>query len=305
MPKLKRQTSHVEDSGFEIYSGPEPPAGVYRGVIAQCKIRDSKSSDNKYYNVLVRLEGNTGNKEQYNGYPCWVMLTMTDKEANLRREKQFYRAVCNNEDPEVVYKTEGEVANGFPVTKIGGKNPEGAKVSVQIRMEADRDGVGQRPKGDTIYPLKPVEGSAVSDEPDEDDEELEDEELEDEEDSDRRAELEAMKPSALRNLAKSDYDIDTAGMKKPALIEAILEHESEAKDAEDSEPDEDDEDEDDEDDKPDYAELAGLSLPKLRKKVLEVWGDDYDADDLKEMKKDEILEDLVENEFIEDDEPPF
>ena len=70
MPKLKRKTSHVSDqTGFEIYDGPEPRPGMYPAVIKQCRISES-SAGNLMYNIVVELAtSDVKGKEEYNGWP--------------------------------------------------------------------------------------------------------------------------------------------------------------------------------------------------------------------------------------------
>ncbi|QKN87735.1 hypothetical protein IXEL_34 [Microbacterium phage Ixel] len=77
------------------------------------------------------------------------------------------------------------------------------------------------------------------------DEEYEDEDSEDEGDDERAEELEGLGLPALRKEAKG-LGIDTAGLKKAELIEAILEAEEEADEDDEDEDDLDDEDLDDE-----------------------------------------------------------
>ena len=103
MPTLKRNVSGVEERKvLGPYEGPEPKPGVYRGVIFSTDLRTSERSGNHYFNVGVRLETDTEPRNQYNGYVSWVILTLSDVEANLSREKAFYRALGIASDEPVV-----------------------------------------------------------------------------------------------------------------------------------------------------------------------------------------------------------
>lgn len=282
MPKLKRQTSQVEDSGFAVYDGDEPPRGVYRGKIKQCRLRESKNG-NLYFNCLVELEGNEGAKKQYNGWPGWTMITLTDKDANIRREKSFYRAVCGKEDVDVVYNDldKGSEEDRGKVTKIGGKSPIGVPVLLEVRTEMYEG--QQRSRGDSILPAKAAEERADAgepDEPEEDDDLLEDEDVDIEDEDVEEA------PGDDEDADDEEADSDDENSPENAVGD-------------------DDEGDSDDSDEPDVTreELEALPLPRLRKKVLELWGDDFEADDLKGMKKGEILDMLEEDEFIGDGDP--
>lgn len=300
MPRLKRSTSGTPDSGFTIYDGPEPGVGAYRGVIKRATVRMS-SNDNPYYNVLVEFKDNVDGKSQYDGYPSWTMITMTDKEANLRREKNFYRAIGVSEDPTLDYNEEtGEIK------KVGTKTGAqllGLPVVVNMRMD-DRGSI----RGDEIFPSKVKTVSAkdiAEDEPGEDeDEELlesEDEETEEmsDEEAERRAELEALRLPALRKAAK-DSEADITGISaKAEIIDAIIDAEFGAE--------AEDEDEEAEDEwEHTWEEFNSIrTLVKVKAAVLAAFPDDYSKEDLADMKKEDILQMLIEDEMVADPNPPF
>ena len=135
--------------------------------------------------------------------------------------------------------------------------PVGKIVAAEVR-----DGTGQyseRSEIDGIYDRSiiddddlPGEDADYDEEYDEeaeedevDDEEYEDDEEDEEGDDERAEELEGLGLPALRKEAKA-LDIDTTGLKKAELIEAILEAEAEADEDDEDEDDLDDEDLDDE-----------------------------------------------------------
>lgn len=302
MPRLKRSTSGTPDSGFKIYDGPEPTPGPYRGVIKRATVRIS-SNDNPYYNVLVEFAGNENSKSKFNGYPSWTMLTMTDKEANLRREKNFYRAIGVSEDPTLDYNEEtGEIK------KVGTKTGKQLiDIPVLVRMIIDDRG---QLKGDEIFPSQTptISNADEAEEPEEDEELLESEEDEDEESDEmsdeeveRRAELEKMRLPRLRTTAK-EAGADIAGVSaKGDIIEAII-------DAEFGAEAEDEEDEAEAEEEPEHTweEFNSIRVvSKLKAAVLEAFPDDYSKEDLDGMKKDEILQMLIEDEMVPDPNPPF
>lgn len=284
MPKLIRDTSNVnyEEGLRKPYGGPMPPQGVYPGEIVSCELRTNKEKTGQYFNLLVALEtkGVEG-KEQYDGYPAWVMLALTNKEANLNREQAFYAAIGAGTKPEILYDDKGQV------TKIGGKKPVGAKVKVFLKHEL-YEGVTSA-KGDTIYPFgdgapaaakKPV--ADIEDAPD-------DEEVEVEEAETQEVDLDAMTLPQLRELAKS-LGIAT-GRKKPdtlrdeitdALADQVTEEEEAEAEAEAAEA-------------ITQEEVEKMNIIKLKKFAVE---SGFEADDLKGMTKDEIIEVLVDEGLV-------
>lgn len=322
MATLKRDASGVDErTPFDIYDGPEPRKGVYPGRIEKCVVRKSGRSENLYYNVLVILDAPADSpKAQYNGYPAWVMVTMANTEANLAREAAFMRAVCGKTSANVVLdgnapKEPGQ-SNEVAVKSIGGKNPIGTEVRVDIGTEL-YEGV-TRPKPDSIYPANTSAATAATppDDADETEEEVDEDEdiTEDEEGFDAdtlRAELAELSLLKLKKAAVEDYGIpkgDLDGASRDDIIDAILDvaggpdANDEVEDVEDEEVE--DETEEETSGVPAYSEASSMSLPKLRKFAEEL---EYDPADLKSMSKEEILEQLVTDEAIgsPDDDPPF
>jgi hypothetical protein len=306
VPKLKRKTSQVPESGFSVYAGDEPRVGVYRGKIKAVRMKKS-AANNYYYNALVEFANNDGSKAQYDGYPAWCMITMTDQEANQRREKSFYRAIGVSEDPEVDFNEPDAKKDAGLIRKIGSKTLTqiiGTEVLVEMRNRTDnRDGSSQI-QADSLYPAtaKATPPPEPDEDPDEEEleedvDEVEEDEVEEDDVDDRRAELEAMTLPKLRKEAK-ELGIDAAGQKKDDLIDSIMDAEADAAEVEEDEV---------EPEGPVLSEYSGLTLVRLKKKVLADFPD-YEANDLEGMKKDAILEMLVEDELViddDDDEPPF
>lgn len=249
MPKLKRSTSSVDASasGFEIYDGPDPVAGIYPGRIIKCYLKQSQRSDNLMYKLMGILEtkGKAG-KEQYNGAPVWGQIVMAPNDVNLRKEQNFYKAIGASTDPDVVYDALDAKENPGTVKKIDGKNPVGVHVRFKINVQHGGDFEG--PSIDEVFLATEAPADVEEDEVEED----EDEAVEDEVDytelglSELKAEL-------------KERGIDFSGVKGKAAYIALLEADDEAAD------DEDEEDGDDEEAETDYSDLSLAELKALAK----------------------------------------
>lgn len=222
MPKLKRNTSQVSDDAiYSMYDGPTPPSGVYPGVISSCYMSVS-SKGNNMINVsgLFQTKGVEG-KSKYDGFRIRGRIVIVDKEANMAREKAFYRAICGKEDVEIVFADMDKGDKPGTVTKIGGVNPVGKKVKFQIRITPDSDQYG--PELDYVLPL----GLEISSDDDEDleevevEEEDEDEVLVDEDDEDEIPDFRNMGLKELRDLAKS---VGISSTKKADIIDELVDY---------------------------------------------------------------------------------
>lgn len=306
MPKLKRSVKGAPDkTGFESYDGPDPRPGVYRGRIKAASVREA-STGTLGFNVLVELEARKGDKEaaRHDGYPAWVRLWLTDKEGNLAREKQFYRALgVKTDDPDTIHD---EIDDGGKIKTIGRVNPIGKIVKVDIKTERYDNETRLSP--DAIYPVDPAKESDADDEPDEDepdddideDEDFDDDDVEDEDDLDEEMpDYASMKLPELKRLAK-EAGIDSKGKSAKALAAALTEN-WESNDEEEDE----DEPEEDEPEGTTVAEAREWKLPQLKKFAREEGG--YANSDLTGLKATEILEMLVDDEvlILGEDEPPF
>lgn len=302
MPSLKRNVKHAPDrSGFEVYDGPSTiPAGLYEGVLKSVKLQKTRAGDYMFRLVVELDDKSTERKERTVGFPAFGNLVLMEKEALLAREKAFYRAVCGQDDVHVVYE-DGVDDGPVKVTKIGGKNPVGVRVKAEIQDDTYQGET--RSVLNAVYPLgkptTPVTSDAAADEPEDEPEEETD--GPDEADAEaREAELKALGVAALRKIAK-ELDLDTDGVKKAELIEAILDEEfGEAGDADEDEGDEpeDEEDEEDEDSTDDEEEeddeselvalekeLAGMDRAGIKAKLKELG---YDGKVLKSHSDDDL-----------------
>lgn len=267
MPGLmKRKTSHVAPSGFELYTGDDPRPGGYRAVVKQMHVVKSKN-DNLMFNAVVELHAKPGSdKAKYDGWAGFPMIVLTEVEANIQREQALYLAICGKPDtdtktdvdPSKFVKGDGQKAK---VLTIGGVNPIGKIVNARLTTQAGLDGVN-RIVCDSLFRARDEEGSSTdtsSIEDDIDDIETEDVVMYEEE------ELKALSLPALRKLLVDEFEMDAAEAKaiksKAALVAAILEAQEEALDDDESdeedeeaEEDEDDAEEDEEDDEEDEEE---------------------------------------------------
>jgi hypothetical protein len=141
------------------------------------------------------------------------------------------------------------VAAGVSVPKkamnIDPSSVVGKYIAAEVEDETNAQYAGRSVVNGT-YGLDILDDQDAPSDDEEDDEEYEGDEEEEEEEEDDEEDLAALTLADLRKRAKAS-DIDTAGLKKPQLIEAILEAEAEEDEDDDEEELEDDEDLDDED----------------------------------------------------------
>lgn len=263
MPKMKMGSKAVDpnkSTGFGVYEGPEPKNGVYNGIIKSMTMRESKAG-NLYFNLLIEFADNEGEKEVYNGFPLWDMVVPGDHEFQQTRVAQLINAVCGRAEADVDYNALDAKEDKGKVNKIGGKNPVGTKVKVNVVRQRDNRTEGEwQVRSQDIFPRSsaPVEDIEVEDvEPVEaeggvDPDAVDVDEL--------RDELEGLGLPALKQRAK-ELEIDASelkGKKKPELIDLIVALYEDDEEPEDEDEDEDEADEDSED------ELQALDTKELK-----------------------------------------
>lgn len=320
MPKLKRSVKSAEvKTGFEAYDGPTPKGrGIYRAILKQCDLKEYKTGA-QGYRLLFELDAAKGDPKdhaKYDGFPIWMNLVFGDHESMIARESNFYNALGVKDEPDVVFDS-GELTDGVKVKTIGGKNPLGVVVNLDIK-QSKYEGE-ERPEVDGVFKHsgkgEPKPDFVVADEPDEDEDEADEEEVSYD---DREAELKSLTIADLRHIAESDYDLDVKGLKKADLVEAILDEEFGVDGVDESEEDEEDEDEEeddveiddeeeddedeeeDEDDDDRAAELGALDRAALKAIIKE-----HDANFrvLKSMTDEDLVSAILEIESV--DEKPF
>jgi hypothetical protein len=335
MPSIKRSSKAVEvKTGFETYDGPMPGRGMYRGRITKLAYREYGTGTTGLQAVVIleAVKGDPKNHAQFDGYTAFGRVFFTDSEQAQARESNFYAALGLKDNPTIVTE-DGDISDrsGVTVTKIGGKNPVGAFVNVDLRVSRDRDG---EMEVDGMYKVKEISAastvrnsSPVSDDAADEDDDLMEDEAEDEtaeeeeaeeseEDAEviaREAELTKLTLAKLRAEAKN-LEIDTTGLKKDELISEILdaefgvaeeedesEEDEEAEEEEEDEAEEEEEEEEEGDDQAERkAELDALDRTGL-KKILKGLQPDFVV--RKNHSDDDLVAAILDSEF--GDETPF
>lgn len=313
MPTLKRDVSKAEDRApFGTYDGAWPPNGNYPSVIRSIRLKHGKDSGKPYLNVLSVVDAPEDSaKAEFNGFPTWTMVSLAGDEVNEMREKGLYLAIAGK--PAVSIVTDNATPDPN-VTKIGGKDPAGARCRVDI---SDKDSQDGKPRGTWIYPdnsttqkiaeLRDDDADDNDDDDDGGDETVEAEEkvtpirgrrtakksasapspaVEDESDEDPGS----MTLPNLRRYAKSK-GIDVAGLSKPQILKAIEDL------SEDGDEDES-EDESEYETSENPQTIRAMPIGQLRKFLK---GVGFDLDDFKENGKtniDDVVEVLAEENII-------
>jgi hypothetical protein len=318
MPSVKRtgvKSAEVK-TGFESYDGPEPTRrGMYRARIAilQFKTFRTGSQGFKIQVILEAAKGDPKGHKQFDGYPQFSNIVFGDKDAMITRENNFYAALGLKDEPVIVYEDKGDLEEGIDIKTLGGKSLAAIKkLYVNVDLKPRRDGQDGM-EIDGIYKLKEVarSGAGTKAEEAEDEEDLLEDEGEEEEaeESDAEARAEELAEAGLpdlRSLAK-EYGLKTVGLKKDAIIDAILEYEADLpEDEEEEEPDEEEEEPEEEEGDDERSaraeELADLDRAKL-KLVLKKVNADFSV--YKSTTDDDIREAILDAEFGAADETPF
>lgn len=336
MPKVKINAKARETrSGFEPYDGPTPKVrGIYRANLKKMTYGPNNSGSTGF-NMVFELEAQKGDPKdhaRFDGYPLFSRSIITEssdgsplKEGAQRNLENLLAALGVKDDPDLIID-EGDGQQ--PVKKVGGKNPVGTIVALDVVIKPYEG--ENRPEIGSILPFKEAAVSStkasVLDDEDEDDEDdlLEDEADEaDETDGDeaseydeRADELDHMQIPALKKLAR-ELGLPVGG-KKEDLVTRILDAEFSEEDDEDeddspavlddeddSEEIEDEEDEDEieeeEDEEADRrAELAEIDRNGL-KKILHALDKDFAFK--KSHTEADLIEEIISREF--EDETPF
>lgn len=258
-----------------------PPKGPYLFNLKRLQGTESKAGDPMLKMVLELAEPKGTKKAKYNGYSIWYYQVSTKERAS--GVNGLLHALLDGKTPAQRKKVvesywAGNVVvddDGF-VKKIGTWTvPESILIGANPRHENDAQ-YGERlaVAFNGIMPASDRPASKVADEDEDADEPDEDEVDEDEteegdEDADARAEeLDGLGLAALRKIAK-ELEVATAGLKKDALIDAILDAEfgEGDEDADEEEPEEDEEDaeEEDEDEEPEGDEFDEMDRAALKK----------------------------------------
>lgn len=203
MPTLK--FGHLDEvdtdsSGFEIYDGPTPKPGIYTAKIKVMRVKMSKAG-NAYFSILTEFcDDSSADKAETVGFPLWVNITPGDAEVQQIRTAQLFRAICGKKGPNVTHE---ELDDGGKVLKVGGKDPLGTEVRVEVKREVYEG--ESRAVAQSILPSKAKKEEAEEiEEVEEEEVEVEEVEEETEEEAEAIAYSVASKKSlpALKKIAK-------------------------------------------------------------------------------------------------------
>lgn len=109
MPKFDLDINGIDEGfaeGFDVWSGPTPPAGAYRGKVKVAQIvvidpdgtRKSKYAGQNRVKIGVELSGNTGELAKYNGFMAWGGFNLV--ESGKPFINQFLHALTDGTDEE-------------------------------------------------------------------------------------------------------------------------------------------------------------------------------------------------------------
>lgn len=233
MPTLK--FGHLDEvdtdsSGFEIYDGPTPKPGIYTAKIKVMRVKMSKAG-NAYFSILTEFcDDSSADKAETVGFPLWVNITPGEAEVQQIRTAQLFRAICGKKGPNVTHE---DLDDGGKVLKVGGKDPLGTEVRVEVKREVYEG--ESRAVAQSILPSKAKKEDVEEIDEVEEDEEIEAEVEEvEEEAAEEDSEDEAIAYSvaskkalpALKKIAKeAGYDASDLKeyKKKEDLLELLVE----------------------------------------------------------------------------------
>jgi len=135
MPKFKRDVSSAEArTPVGVYDGPAVPDGTYAGILRSMKYRIA-STGTEFWNTLVVLDAKNkqGQHAEYDGFQAWTKFYLDGSDFSRTKELGLYTAICGRGVVEVI--TDDNVQGDPVVTKVGGVNPIGARVYVELRTE--------------------------------------------------------------------------------------------------------------------------------------------------------------------------
>lgn len=161
MPKVIIDTSKAQDSNFQNYDGPMPPAGLYKCVLKSAWWGKSKGGV-PMLTCVFELKAKNPDKAKYDGYAIWQRIT--HQESTLWRMKQLFAALGQPQKAGINI-TEKTGPFGNIVDQIGRARVGRAELLIKAKVEryegTDRLGV------DTMSPLPDTEVSEFDEDGDE------------------------------------------------------------------------------------------------------------------------------------------
>jgi len=279
------------------YVGPEPTRGGYRMKLVTLELKKSKSdTGHPMLNGIAVIDEPKGSaNHRYNGWSSFYNFNLLPGVSAGFTNSLLVAIGANIKKVwggDVVtsgtYSARTKPGESVPILSLGGiKFKEGMPVNGILKQDKGDDEYEPQMKIQRFAKIKPKDEDEDEDE-DEDDIEEDDDDIEEDEDE-RAAELAEMSLADLRKEAK-ELQLETKGLKKDALVAAIIEAEDE------EEEDDEDDDEDDDDDAERREELNEMTLADLKTEAKRL--------KIKTVgkKKPDLIEAILEAEASE---PPF
>lgn len=254
------------------------PKGIYRLWLKRMQVVKNKNDDDMI-KIVAEVFETDKEKKGYNGFAFWTQENVTEESAGYLKRFLAALGVSWDDFQSRTKMTAATKTEPAEITAIGKLNFAGTKkvlARASVGMGRAQNGYEARTEVKRWIPAakdedldeeeiedgdEELEDEDLEDADLEEVEEGEDEDLEDDEEAELREELDALGIVDLRKRAKSnDADFKTTGLKKPDLIDAIVEQEILLDDEE--EPDEELEDDGAEDEL--REELDALTIGKLK-----------------------------------------
>lgn len=153
MPTIKRDVRGAESrQPVGVYEGSPPPDATYRARVTSVRLRTWKNAGTQYLNFAAVLDAKNkdGENAEFDGYTAWAPVTIdSGNEVGESREKSAYEAIAGKAD--VAIQVDDKAQGDPVVTKIGGVNPVGKYVFVQLQTQRSEE-FGNQQRGNWIYP---------------------------------------------------------------------------------------------------------------------------------------------------------
>lgn len=279
----------------------QPPRGVFRLQLkGRPTVAKNKNGDDMI-KMILEVNDPAKDKKGYNGFALWENQNVTDQSKPFLL-KWLKSLGVTWRDFNINTKKTNNPGDLIPdeILSIGNVTFGGQKKVYLLAALGRKPAHGDYEEGTEVKRWVPKE-DAQADEPDDEEEEDESAEDTESEEDELREELDGLSPAVLRKRVKeNDEDAKTTGLKKPDLIDLIVEQELGEED------EEEDEDESDDAEEELREELSDLSLAQLKKRAKD---NGRKIAEVRKAGEDDLIEMIVEDELDEseedDNEPPF
>jgi len=285
------------EAGGTFYDGPVPPAGMYRLVVKQLKIKGPNKNGDDMVNCVLEVtepeakgKAKGKGKDKFNGYGVWMNQNISEQGAPYLAS--FLKAIGYSYEEFI--KNVSTDDKGL-ITKIGSRRLPSSDIfvtAVTKREEYD----GEERLVVSRFVVKEADDEDLDDLADEDEDEDEDIEDEDEDDDD-----------------DEDEDEDEESEEDDESEDEDDEDESDDDEDDEDDEDESDEEESDEDEGEDAGEfyaredLEKMSMADMKRLLKDEYG--WSADDYNGYSRADLIATLAgenaEGEDESEDEPPF